>query len=165
MSTTQTTPEQEAAAEVSNPYASMFGTRNDVRVPLTRRVVVKGQAKNTPYITLDFSKLSDSDFIKAYGIDKLKELVESKMNVGGRAMCSEIIGEEREKAGYTSDNFTAEELALFQDWADGKVEERVPLGELKKALSDLVLKGDLDNPDTLMQIVDLRKEINARSRK
>jgi hypothetical protein len=143
--------------EVQNPYAGQFGVRNDVKVPWARKVVVRGANKNTPYITLDFNALDDSAFIKAVGITSLRELVETKMNVAGRAMC--------EKAGYTVDQFTAEEFALFQDWADGKVADRTPLADLRKSLSDLVLKGNLEDPEVLMQIMDLRKEINSRQRK
>lgn len=151
--------------EVQNPYAGQFGVRNGVKVPWAGKVVVRGANKNTPYITLDFNALDDSAFIKAVGITTLRELVETKMNVAGRAMCSEIIGEDREKAGYTVDQFTAEEFALFQDWADGKVADRTPLADLRKSLSDLVLKGNLEDPEVLMQIMDLRKEINSRQRK
>lgn len=165
MSNETQSPEAAAESEVSNPYVGCFGDRNGIKVPWVRRAVVRGTAKNTPYITLDYSGFSGADLVKAFGEEKLKELIEAKMNVAGRAICQDIIGEDREKAGYTVDNMTDTELQEFQNWADGKVEDRTPLADLRKQMNELVLKGDLEDPEVLMQLVGLKREILQRQRK
>ncbi|NBR88014.1 MAG: hypothetical protein EBT61_21375 [Verrucomicrobia bacterium] len=136
----------------------MFGTRNGVQIPWTKKFVLKGADKGQPYISLDYNKLSDADFIKAVGLQELKDLVERSINTAARAHCQDLINERKD---YTVDNFTPEEFAKFQDWADGKVEARIPLAEMQKRFWELATKKNT-TPEEEQEQMDLFMAIKAR---
>lgn len=147
--------------ELQNPYEGQVGTRNGVQVPWAPKFVLKGADKGQPYISLDFNALSDADLIKAYGIKEIRGLVERATNTEARAHCLDLIGERK---NYTVNDFTPEEFAKFQDWADGKVEVRVPLADLKKRFLDLIMKGNL-TPEEETEQMDLIMTMRARKGK
>lgn len=157
-------PTAPAEAPVANPYEGQFGTRNEVQIPWKRCHLLRGKKQNTPYIGLDVSALSESDLVKAYGLDALRKLVEFKWNSSARAACEDILGEARIKAGENTDNFTNEDLLKFQDWADGKVEDKIPLAILRKKLLEL-MQSDIEDPNVMEQFMAVRAEYNARTRK
>jgi len=141
--------------EVSNPYEGMFGTRNGIKVPWVGRAVQKGADKGKPYITLDAGKLSDSDFVTAVGIGKLRELAEAALNVAGRNFCED-----------NTDSDGLVKLDEFQKWADGIVQERVSKKELQDRANELLgnmAKGTITEAE-MKELTDIAVEISSRTR-
>ena len=147
-------------AEVENPFAGFFGLRNGVQVPFVIRNVLKGVNKDKPYLTLDVSKLSDSDFIKAVGIQSLKELAEVKINQAARSIAEDITDE---KLSLPPTDWTNDQLAEFQKWADGVVEARVSKSELWKRFKELAQKMNWTDEET-QEFADIRLELQRRAR-
>ncbi len=140
-------------AEVANPYAGKYGVRNAVKVPWVQRVVVKGDRKGQPYLTLDFNQLNINEFVNAVGIEVLKELVEARFNVSGRNHCDNI-----------ADDAGNYDLDQFQAWADGIVIERPSMITLRNRLIELAMKNNLTDEE-MLEMVDVRTEMQARKKK
>jgi hypothetical protein len=154
----------EATAIETNPYEGKFGTRNGVKIPFAKRVVLKGADKGKPYPSLNFGALSDDNVIKAAGMETIRELLEAKFNVAARNVCDDIL---TGRDGENVDSFTDSDWSKFQDWADGKVAERIPLGQIKTKLLEMLgdfLAGKLTE-DQMREFADMQAEYNSRSRK
>lgn len=147
--------------ELQNPYEGMIGNRNGVQIPWTKKFVLKGADKGQPYISLDYNALSDEDLIKAFTIKEIRGLIERSVNAAARAHCLDIINERKD---YTVDQFTPEEFAKFQDWADGKVEARIPLADMQKRFWELATKKNT-TPEEEAEQMDLFMAIKARKAK
>lgn len=154
-----------ATQPVENPYAGLVGNRNGVQIPWKRCHLLRGKRNGIPYISIDPSALSESDLVKAFGLENLRKLVEVKWNNSARSACEDILGDERIKAGETTDDFTDEDKLKFQDWADGKVEDKIPISVLRKKLDEIMLTGDMENPDVMLEFMSIMAEYKARKRK
>lgn len=146
--------------EESTLIPGLFGTVNGVQVPIAKRIVQKKDFKGTEYLARDFSKLSDSDFITAYGMSNLRSLAESRENTESRATYFDLVGEKALKAGFTVDQLSDDQLAKLQDSFDGKIEARVSKKVLQDRLFELINNGAASE-----ELKALVLEINARSRK
>lgn len=151
---TQTAEQQES--EVVDPFASMTGNRNGVKVPLQQKFVLKGQNKGVPYVTLNFNALDDSNLVKAAGLELVRSLIESHFNVAGRNNTENLLGEK-----YTSlDGLDMDQL---QQWADGVIEERVPTSQLRKRFMEIMLKANT-TPEEEEEAFEIRLELKRRAK-
>lgn len=148
------------APEIENPFADFHGLRNGVKVPFAVRTVLKGANKDKSYLTLDLGKLSDSEFIAAVGIVHLKELAEAKINQAARSIAEDITDE---KLSVAPTEWSDDQLAEFQRWADGVVEARVSKSDLRKRFFELAQKLSWTEEET-QEFADIRVELQRRAR-
>jgi len=157
--------DNENEIEESTLIPGLFGTVNGVQVPVAKRIVQKKDFKGTEYLARDFSKLSDSDFITAYGMSNLRSLAESRENTEARSVYFDLVGEKALKAGFTVDQLSDDQLAKLQDSFDGKIEPRISIKALDTELKTLIRTADLSDMENVLKLKSLIASIDARSRK